>query len=257
MSTIKLKSAHEIKKMRKPNHIVALVLDMLKNETKPGISTWELDKKAYNLIINNGGKPAFLGYKPHRNMPAFPGTLCVSINEEVVHGIPSKDRIIRSGDIVSVDVGVFKGGFYGDAAFSYGVGEVDDIKKKLLEVGYQALMNGINQFVAGNKLGDIGSAIENYAVKNGFSVVKTFVGHGIGKNLHEAPQVPNYGFPNQGMELKTGLAIAIEPMINAGVEDVEVLDDEWTVVTVDRKPSVHFEHTCVLTENGVEILTEL
>ncbi|MGM0607993.1 MAG: type I methionyl aminopeptidase [Candidatus Muiribacteriota bacterium] len=254
--TVKIKSKHEIKKMRKASAIVADVLSMLKETIKPGINTYELDKKALNLIKNAGGTPAFLGYKPHVDMKPFPGTLCISINEEVVHGIPSKSRILRVGDIVSVDVGVLKGNFYGDAAYTYAVGEITEDKEKLLLKARESLYCGIKEFKDKNKLGDIGAAIQNHAEKNGYSVVKTFVGHGIGKKLHEAPQVPNYGRPGEGLQLKTGMALAIEPMVNIGTGEVEVLDDGWTVVTADRNPSAHFEHTCVLTENGVEVLTE-
>lgn len=252
---IKLKTKHDIKKMRKPNKIVGDILNMIGDIITPGISTYELDKKAYDYILKSGGKPAFLGYRIANDIPPFPGTLCISINEEVVHGIPSKDRIIRSGDIVSVDVGVLKGGFYGDAAYTYMVGEVSEQKKDLCRVTKESLMAGLKAFETQKTLGDVGHAIQTVAESNGYYVVKTFVGHGIGRELHEFPQVPNYGYPDSGIRLSNGMTLAIEPMVNIGTEEVEVLDDGWTVVTEDRQPSAHYEHTSALTENGLEILT--
>lgn len=252
---IKLKSKHDIKKMKKPNQIVADILKMSKDLIKPGISTYELDKKAYNYIIKQGGKPAFLGYRIAYDIIPFPGTLCISINEEVVHGIPSKDRIIREGDIVSIDVGVLKNGFYGDAAYTYMVGDVDEEKKRLCEATRSSLLAGIEAFKTGKTLGDIGSAVQNVAESAGFSVVKDFVGHGIGRDLHEAPQVQNYGIAGTGISLKEGMVLAIEPMVNIGKENVEVLSDGWTVVTEDRKPSAHYEHTIAKIDGDVDILT--
>ena len=252
---IKLKTRHDIKKMKKSAAILSQVLEGLKGLVKPGVSTWKLDDFAYEHITKNNAKPAFLGYRPSPDMPPFPGTLCISVNEEVVHGIPSKERILRNGDIVSIDVGVLKNGFYSDAAYTYEVGAVNEQKKHLLETTRKALLNGIDAFKPGNTLGDLGWAVENTALEAGYSVVKVFVGHGIGRDLHEPPQVPNYGLKRHGLTFTEGMALAIEPMVNIGTEDVEILDDGWTVVTADRKPSAHFEHTVVLTENGTEILT--
>lgn len=252
---IRIKSKHDIRKMRKPNQVVGDILKMIKDKIVPGISTYELDKMAYDYILKQGGKPAFLGYRVAYDIMPFPGTLCISINEEVVHGIPSRDRLVRSGDIVSVDVGVLKNGFYGDAAYTYLVGDVDDEKRRLCETTKASLLAGIEAFRNGNTLGDIGAAVQNVAESAGFSVVKSFVGHGIGRDLHEAPQVPNYGIAGTGFSLREGMVLAIEPMVNVGREDVEVLSDGWTVVTEDRKPSAHYEHTIAKIDGDVDILT--
>jgi len=252
---IKIKSKHDVKKMRKPNQIVGDILKMAKDIIKPGMSTYELNKKAYDYIIKQGGKPAFLGYRIAYDVIPFPGTLCISINEEVVHGIPSKERIIRSGDIVSIDVGVLKNGFYGDAAYTYLVGDVDEEKKRLCEITKKSLLAGIEAFKNGKTLGDIGHSVQSVAESAGFSVVKDFVGHGIGRDLHEAPQVQNYGLAGTGISLKPGMVLAIEPMVNIGTENVEVLSDGWTVVTEDRKPSAHYEHSTAKFEDEIEILT--
>jgi len=252
---IKLKTRHEVRKMKKSARILREVLEGLQDIVQPGVSTYKLDQFAYIHITKNNAKPAFLGYRPSPDVPPFPGTLCISINEEVVHGIPSKDRILRNGDIVSIDCGVLKNGFYSDAAYTYKVGNIDQQKKMLCDTTRQALLNGIEAFKVGNTLGDVGWSVENTALEAGYSVVKVFVGHGIGRELHEPPQVPNYGLKNHGLAFEKGLALAIEPMVNFGTEDVEILDDRWTVVTADRKASAHFEHTTVLTDEGTEILT--
>ncbi len=247
---IMIKSEDEIARMRKPNRIVAELLDYLAGQIRPGVTTKELDAKAEAFIEKRGGKPAFKGYH------GFPATICASINDEVVHGIPGK-RHLKEGDIIGIDLGVIMDGFYGDAARTFPVGKVDQRAMKLLKVTEEALYKGIEQAVAGNRLYDISHAVQAHAEAAGFSVVRDFVGHGIGRELHEEPQVPNYGPPHQGPKLAKGMAITIEPMINEGTWQVKVRKDGWTVVTADRKRSAHFEHTIAITENGPEILTRL
>ncbi len=247
---IMIKSEDEIARMRKPNRIVAELLDYLAGQIRPGVTTKELDAKAEAFIEKRGGKPAFKGYH------GFPATICASINDEVVHGIPGK-RHLKEGDIIGIDLGVIMDGFYGDAARTFPVGKVDQRAMKLLKVTEEALYKGIEQAVAGNRLYDISHAVQAHAEAAGFSVVRDFVGHGIGRELHEEPQVPNYGPPHQGPKLAKGMAIAIEPMINEGTWQVKVRKDGWTVVTADGKRSAHFEHTIAITENGPEILTRL
>ena len=243
-----LKARWEIQKMRKSNAIVAQVLERLKEVTKPGITTLELDRFAEELCVKKGGKPAFKGYM------GYPSSLCVSINEEVVHGIPSKRRV-REGDIVSFDFGVLYDGYYGDAAITVPVGKISKRAERLLKVTQEALYKGIGKAQAGNHLYDISAAIQSHVEKYGYSVVRQFVGHGIGRSLHEDPQVPNFGKPGQGPRLKEGMVLAIEPMVNEGTYEVEILPDGWTAVTKDRKLSAHFEHTIAITENGPEILS--
>ncbi|MBO8131462.1 MAG: type I methionyl aminopeptidase [Candidatus Marinimicrobia bacterium] len=245
---IYIKNDEEIKKMRESCQIAYQTVVMLGKYIKPGIKTKVLDRLAYEFIVSKNAKPAFKGYK------GYPATICISINEQVVHGIPG-DRILKEGDIVSVDIGTLKNGYYGDVAYTYAVGDIDDEKKRLLEVTEKALYKGIEKAVPGNYLSDIGHAIQSHVEANGFSVVRTLVGHGIGRNLHESPEVPNYGEPGRGPELRTGMTLAIEPMVNTGTFEVYTLEDGWTVVTLDGKPSAHFEHTIVITDNGPEILT--
>ena len=247
---IYLKSRDEIAIMREANRIVVEVMAMIQEKLAPGIATEEMDKIAEEAILNRGGKPAFKGYR------GFTKTLCVSINEEVVHGIPGKRRV-EEGDIVSIDCGVLKGGFYGDHAWSFGIGKVSLEDKKLLKIGEESLYKGIEKLQLNNRLFDISAAVQSHAEKNGFSVVRDFVGHGIGRQLHEDPQVPNFGEPGTGLRLKPGLVVALEPMINAGSCDVEMLSDGWTVVTLDRKKSVHFEHSVALTDEGPEVLSRI
>ena len=243
-----LKARWEIQKMRKSNAIVAQILERLKEIAKPGITTLELDRFAEGLCIKKGAKPAFKGYM------GYPSSLCVSINEEVVHGIPSKRRV-REGDIVSFDFGVVYDGYYGDAAITVPVGKISKRAERLLKVTQEALYKGIGKAQAGNRLYDISATIQNYVEKHGYSVVRQFVGHGIGRSLHEDPQVPNFGKPGQGPRLKEGMVLAIEPMVNEGTYEVEILPDGWTAVTKDRKLSAHFEHTVAITENGPQILS--
>jgi methionyl aminopeptidase len=215
---------------------------------QPGVTTLELDKVAEEFIRDNGGIPAFKGYS------GFPNTLCVSPNEQVVHGIPN-NQPVESGTILSLDCGVKKNGFFGDSAFTYEVGEVAQDVKELLKVTRESLYKGIEVAVVGNRIGDIGHAVQNHAERNGYTVVRELVGHGVGVNLHESPEVPNYGKRGRGVKLQEGLVIAIEPMINMGVKEIVQLDDGWTINTADMKPSAHFEHTIVVRKGKAEILS--
>lgn len=245
-----LKSRHEIEKMKISNRIVVEVLEEIKKKIRVGVTTIELDRLAESVILKKGGTPAFKGYR------GYPNSLCISINEQVVHGIPSNRRL-KDGDLVSIDLGVYHDGYYGDAAITVGAGEITPEAKRLLDATQKALYIGIEKARAGNHLSDISNAVQMYVEGEGFSVVRAFVGHGIGTSLHEEPQVPNFGEAGKGPLLKSGMVLAIEPMVNAGVSDVEVLEDDWTVVTADGSLSAHFEHTVAITDNGVEILTEL
>lgn len=254
---IEIKTKEEIKKMRKAGKIVAVVLAELEKHIKPGIKTSKLDEIAENLVRKMGGSPAFKGYRPHVYFPReFPATICVSINEEIVHGIPS-DRVLKEGDIISVDIGVRVDGFYADAAYTYSVGEISEKAKKLIEVTRIALLKAIAVVKDGVRVGDISYEIQECAESNGFSVIRDFVGHGIGRNLHEEPQIPNFGVRGKGPELKEGMVIAIEPMVSAGSHEVEVLPDTWTAVTKDRSLTAHFEHTVAVTSYGSLLLTSL
>jgi methionyl aminopeptidase len=242
------KSQNEIDRIRKASQIVARTLNLLESHVQPGISTRELDQIAESEIRKAGAIPAFKGYR------GFPATLCVSINEEVVHGIPS-DRKLKEGDIVGLDLGCIWDGFYGDAAKTYPVGEISEEAKRLLETTEKSLLIGIDQARVGNRIGDIGYAVQTLAESSGYSVVRDFVGHGIGRSLHEDPQVPNYGNRGQGPRIKAGMVIAIEPMVCQGRADVEVLADNWTAVTRDGSLAAHFEHSIAITDNGPEILS--
>ncbi len=245
-----LKTAHEIEIMRRAGRLVAQVLEALSRRVKPGVTTAELDRLAENLIRKGGGTPAFKGYR------GFPASLCVSIDEVVVHGIPGP-RQLREGELVSLDVGAFVQGYCGDATVTVPVGAIGPERAALLEAGRGALASGIDRARAGGRLSDISNAIQRFAEARGFSVVRDYVGHGIGQAMHEDPQVLNFGPPGQGPLLKPGMVLAIEPMVNQGTYEVEALSDGWTVVTLDRKPSVHFEHTVAITEDGPDILTLL
>ncbi|MGQ9618123.1 MAG: type I methionyl aminopeptidase [Candidatus Aminicenantia bacterium] len=254
---IEIKTKEELKRMKKAGEIVAIVLAELEKYIKPGITTLKLDEIAENLVRKMGGIPAFKGYKPHPFFPReFPSTICVSINEEIVHGIPSK-RILREGDIVSIDIGVRVDGFYSDSAWTFPVGEITEKAKRLLDITMNALFIAIEKVRSGVKVGDISFAIQNYVETNGFSVIRDFVGHGIGRNLHEEPQIPNFGVPGKGSELREGVVIAIEPMVSSGSFEVEILNDTWTAVTKDRSLSAHFEHSVAITSDGPWILTIL
>jgi methionyl aminopeptidase len=232
---------------------------MLENEVKPGVSTGYLNRLAESFIRDHNAVPAFKGYKikTDEKTLVFPESICASINDEVVHGIPSEKRILREGDIISIDVGVKKDGYYGDSAWTFPVGDISSSAQQLLDVTLACLEQGIKQAKVGNRVSDIAHAVQMYAESNGCSVVREYVGHGIGRNMHEEPQVPNYLPLKQNPVLKSGYTLAIEPMINVGVADVTVLEDEWTVVTQDGKWSAHFEHTVVLLQDKTLILTQL
>ena len=245
---ILLKSKEEIEILRKASRIVAQILMELAESICPGTTTEELDRMAEEKIHKRGASPAFKGYR------GYPRTLCASVNEGVIHGIPDH-RKIREGDIVSLDLGVFYKGYYGDSALTVAVGEVEPLTRHLLRVTEESLWNGIEKGRKGNRLGDISHAVQSHVEKNGFSVVRNFVGHGIGKDLHEAPEIPNFGSPHEGPRLREGMVLCIEPMVNRGGHEVEVLEDGWTTVTKDRSPSAHFEHTIVITEGEPEVLT--
>jgi len=242
------KTEEEIELVRKSSLLVAKTHAEIAGMIKPGITPLVLDKIAEDFIRGNGGIPAFKGYG------GFPNTLCMSPNDQVVHGIPN-DRALDNGDILSVDCGVVMNGYYGDSAFTYEVGEVDEETKQLLRVTKESLYKGIEQAVVGNRIGDIGYAIQQHAESFGFGVVRELVGHGIGKNLHESPEVPNYGRRGIGVMLKEGLVIAIEPMINFGTKCIMQHNDGWTITTIDNKPSAHFEHTIVVRKGKAEILS--
>lgn len=243
-----LKTPEEIKVMERASRLVAETLQALIREVRPGVTTDELDRLAERFIRDGGGVPAFKGYR------SYPKTLCVSVNEEVVHGIPSK-RTLKEGDIVGMDLGAIIEGFYGDSAVTVAVGRVDPKVEELLRVTQESLYKGIEQAVVGKRLSDISHAVQRHAENGGFSVVTEFVGHGIGRQLHEEPQVPNYGRPGQGPRLQVGMVLAIEPMINMGSAAVKILDDRWTAVTKDGSLSAHFEHTIAIEESGPRILT--
>ena len=244
-----IKSNEEIELLKIAGQIVGDTHNYLKQFIKPGITTKELDKLAYDYIISRDATPSFLNYE------GYPASICTSVNEEVVHGIPS-DRVLQEGDIISIDIGACYKGYHGDSAWSYPVGDISEEKKNLLEHTEKSLYEGLSVIKPGMKIGDIGYAIEQYALKHKLGVVKELVGHGVGKHLHESPDVPNYGKKNTGMTLRKGMVIAVEPMLNLGEPDIYILDDDWTIITADDKPSAHFEHTVVVTKDGYEILTK-
>lgn len=248
---IVLKSEAEIDKIRRASRIVAETLERLREVVKPGVTTLDLDKLAEEMIRRHQAKPAFKGYR------GYQATLCTSINEEVVHGIPSKKRVLKDGDIIGVDCGAIVEGFYGDAAKTFLVGQADQESRKLVKVTEESLERGIEQMKVGNRLHDISWAVQEHAERHGYTVVRDFVGHGIGRQLHEEPQVPNFGTSGSGIRLTAGLVLAIEPMVNVGTAEVRVLEDGWTAVTLDGKRSAHFEHTVALTEQGTEILSRI
>jgi methionyl aminopeptidase len=245
-----LKQPEEINKARASNRIVAEALSVLREKVKPGVTTREMDKIAEGIAEKRGAKPAFKGYR------GFPYSLCTSVNEEVVHGMPS-NRVLVEGDIIGLDYGIYYQGFYGDAAITLPVGRVSEQANRLMQVTEQSLNAAISQAMDGNRLGDISAAVQETVEAGGYSVVRDFVGHGIGKSLHEDPQIPNFGKRGRGIELKKGMILAIEPMVNAGKYKVKILADGWTVVTEDESLSAHFEHSVALTENGPEILSKL
>lgn len=245
-----LKQPDEIDKARASSRIVAEVLSVLRERIKPGVTTRELDKIAEGVTEKRGAKPAFKGYR------GYPYSLCASVNEEVVHGMPS-GRVLKEGDIIGLDFGVYYQGFYGDAAVTLPVGRVSEEAARLMRVTEQSLYAAIEQASSGNRLGDISAAVQETAESAGYSVVRDFVGHGIGRNMHEDPQIPNFGKKGRGIELQTGMILAIEPMVNAGRYRVKILPDGWTVITEDGSLSAHFEHSVAITDNGPEILSRL
>ena len=246
---IEVKNDSELQKMREAGKVTAAVLKLMTELVKPGISTWELDAAAEKTIRSFGATPLFLGYY------GFPGSICASVNEEVVHGIPKKDRILKSGDIISIDTGARLDGFCSDAAITLGVGKVSDEAQRLMDVTKKSLYKAIGQVKPGNRLGDVEHAVETFAIANGMGVVRDYCGHGIGRNMHEEPSIPNFGRPGTGPLLEKGMVLAIEPMLTAGTYKVRELDDCWTVVTADGKYAAHFEHTVAVTAHGSEIFT--
>lgn len=248
---ITLKSQKEIDIMRRANQIIAEAREILKEMVVPGVTTYDLDRKADEYYISKGAKSAFKGYK------GFPASICVSINNEVVHGIPSKKRVLKEGDILGLDMGTVYQGYYGDSAVTLPVGAVSDEALRLIKVTEESLHFGIKEARPGARLYDIGAAVQEHAEKAGFSVVRDFVGHGIGQQLHEEPQVPNYGQRGRGMVLQAGMVLAIEPMINQGLPEVKIKEDGWTAVTKDGTLSAHFEHSIAITEKGPVILSVL
>jgi methionyl aminopeptidase len=249
-----LKNKQEVAKMREAGRIVHAVLDAVEAACVPGVSTWDLDRIAEKILTKAGARSAFLGYKP-RGMPPYPAVLCTSVNHQVVHGIPSKELVLAEGDIIGIDFACFKDSYCADAARTVAVGVISAPARKLLDITRQALERAIAHCTVDGRMEDIGFAIESHARANGYSVVRELVGHGIGRSMHEAPEVRNYGQPGRGLRLVPGLVIAIEPMINMGSAAVETLGDGWTVVTDDGSLSAHFEHTVAITDAGPQILT--
>lgn len=246
---IQLKSLDEIRLMREAGLVVAAILDEVCAAAKPGVSTWELDKIAARGIDKHRVTSAFLGYH------GYPAVLCTSINETVVHGIPRKEHVLQDGDIIGIDFGIFKHGFCADSARTVMVGKVSPEKRRLVDTARESLDKAIEVCTVGNRIEDIGAAVQEYCENRGYSVVRQFVGHGIGTRMHEDPAVPNYGTPGKGKRLKRGLVIAVEPMVNAGAPDVEILEDQWTAVTKDRSMSAHFEHTIAILDEGPWVLS--
>ena len=248
---IQLKNALQIKEMKEAGRITGEALLVARDSIREGISTYEIDKIIRNHIEKSGAKPSFLGYH------GFPGSACISINDEIIHGIPSKKRILREGDIVKIDVGAYYKGYHGDAARTIPVGKVSEEAEKLIKVTRDSFFAGIEKFQVGNRLGDVGHAIDSLVVSNGFSTVKRYIGHGIGHDLHESPDVPNYGTEGRGTRLCAGMVLAIEPMVNVGGESVREMPDGWTVKTADGTLSAHYENTVALTSEGLVVMTQL
>lgn len=246
---IVLKTSRELSAMRKAGIISQKALRLAGEAVEPGVSAWEIDKLVRQYIESEGAKPSFLGYD------GYPASACISVNDVVIHGIPTKRVILKKGDIVSIDVGAYYGGFHGDNAWTFPCGEISDEAKALLEATERSLFLGIEQARPGNRLGDIGHAVQEYVEARSYSVVREFTGHGVGADMHEDPSVPNYGTPGRGVRLTAGMVIAIEPMINQGRREIKVEPDGWTVRTKDGKLSAHFEHTIAITPNGPVILT--
>ena len=250
-----LKSEEQIELIRESSRLVGKTLGERKKHIKPGVHTLALDKIAEEFIRDHGAIPAFKDYAPSFGETPFPNTLCTSLNEEVVHGMPSQHQVLNEGDIISIDCGVLLNGYFGDSAYTFAVGEVSSKVRKLMEVTKESLYKGIEKAVAGNRLGEISYAVQKHAEVYGFSVVREMVGHGLGENLHEPPEVPNYGRKRSGMRLPEGLVLAIEPMINMGKRHIKVANDGWTVFATDRLPSAHYEHCIVIRKDKAEILS--
>ena len=246
---IKLKNAEQLAVMRQAGRITGEAILKARDAIRPGVTTKHLDDIIRDYIEKCGARPSFLGYG------GFPGSACISVNDQVIHGIPSKDKVLQEGDIVKIDAGAFYRGFHGDSANTFAVGEIPEEAKRLIEVTRQSWRQGVDAIRPGGRVGDIGHAVETYVKQFGYSVVKRYVGHGVGHELHEDPEVPNYGTPGRGPRLCAGMVIAIEPMVNVGGSDVLELNDGWTVLTRDRSLSAHYEHTVAITDEGVEILT--
>lgn len=248
---IVIKSKRELEIMRKAGQMVAMTQEELKKHIKPGISTKELDLIAEEFIVKNGGIPSFKGYH------GFPGSICTSVNEVVVHGIPSDKVILKEGDIITLDIGVQYNGYHGDGAWTYPVGKISKEDEQLLDLTLKSLYRGLEFVMPNNHIGDIGNAIESFIKPYGYGIVEEFTGHGIGQSLHEGPYVPNFGKKGEGALLKEGMTICVEPMVNIGTKHVKILSDNWTTVTTDKRKSAHFEHMVAVTEDGYEILTKL
>lgn len=244
-----VKNSNDIVKLREAGKLVARIREELVKEVEAGITTKYLDDKASQLIKGYGAKPVFLGYR------GYPATVCVSVNSEVVHGIPSEKKVLKEGDIVSLDIGILYNGYCGDTATTLGIGKISSQANKLMDAGRISLEKAIEKTVSGNRIGDISWAIQKHVEENGFSVVRDFTGHGIGKKMHEDPQIPNFGMPGKGLKLVPGMVLALETMVNAGSWAIKILSDDWTVVTVDGSLSVHFEHMVLVSETGPAILT--
>ncbi len=245
---ITLKSAREVELMRRAGKITAAARALAGEMVKPGVTTREIDKAVYQFIKSQGAEPSFLNYN------GYPASVCVSVNDEIIHGIPGK-RVLQEGDIVSVDVGAYIGGFHGDCAATYACGTISDEAQRLIDVTRQSFFEGVKLAREGNRISDIGHAVQEYVEANGFSVVREYVGHGVGRNMHEAPEVPNYGAPGHGPKLLRGMTIAIEPMVNAGTADIRQMPDGWTVRTADGKYAAHYENTVLITSGEPELLT--
>ena len=255
---VTIKSKREIELMREACRVAAMAQNAIEKAIKPGISTWELDQIAEKTMRENGAIPAEKGYPSGvKGVPDFPGSICASVNDEVIHGIPSKNVILKEGDIISVDLVAYKDGFNGDCARTYAVGKIDKVSERLIEVAKEAFYEGIKYAKKGNRVGDISHAIGEYIHQNGFGLVREFQGHGIGREMHEDPGVPNFGKAGKGLRLEPGMTIAVEPMIMVGSEEILELDDGWTIVTEDGSNAAHYENTILITENEPEILTKL
>ena len=255
---VTIKSKKEIEYMKEACRVVAIMYEELEKKIKPGMSTWEVDQLAEKIIRREGALPAEKGYPSGmRGVPPYPASICISINDEVIHGIPKADRILKEGDIVSIDLGAAKNGYNGDNAATFACGTCSDEAKRLMDVTRESLYKGIEQAIPGNRIGDIGHAVQEYCEERGFGVVRDFVGHGVGTKLHEEPSVPNFGHAGRGIRLLPGMTLAIEPMINLGTYKVKQLSDGWTVKTADGKLAAHFEHTIAITPNGPVILTKV